>query len=124
MWSRTKTGLFRPSSQSWHIKLWPREVGKKVDSVRSGGHEFNRAASSLYISVTPRAFRPEEPASSNLSVVLGFAMQNNVELLASYWTICCGVPHTDHEYSPFDFRERVESAARAGFKGFGIWHAD
>ena len=51
-------------------------------------------------------------------------MQNDVELLASYWTICCGVPHTDHEYSPFEFRARVESAARAGFKGFGIWHAD
>jgi len=49
---------------------------------------------------------------------------NDVELLASYWTISCGVPHTDPEYSPFDFRERVESAARAGFKGFGIWHAD
>ncbi len=51
-------------------------------------------------------------------------MQREVDLLASYWTICCGVPHTDHEYSPFDFRARVESAARAGFKGFGIWHAD
>ena len=51
-------------------------------------------------------------------------MKNDVELLASYWTISCGIPHTDHEYSPFDFRDRVESAARAGFKGFGIWHAD
>ena len=51
-------------------------------------------------------------------------MQNNVELLASYWTISCGIPHTDREYSPFDFRDRVESAARAGFKGFGLWHAD
>lgn len=51
-------------------------------------------------------------------------MQKNVELLASYWTISCGIPHTDREYSPFDFRERVESAARAGFKGFGIWHSD
>jgi len=51
-------------------------------------------------------------------------VQKNVELLASYWTISCGIPHTDREYSPFDFRERVESAARAGFKGFGIWHSD
>jgi len=51
-------------------------------------------------------------------------VRNNVELLASYWTISCGVPHTDSEYSPFDFRDRVESSARAGFKGFGIWHAD
>jgi sugar phosphate isomerase/epimerase len=46
------------------------------------------------------------------------------DLLASYWTISAGLPHTDHEYSPFDFKDRVESAARAGFKGFGIWHAD
>lgn len=51
-------------------------------------------------------------------------MQSNVNLLASYWTISCGLPHTDREYSPFDFRDRVESASRAGFTGFGIWHAD
>ena len=46
------------------------------------------------------------------------------DLLASYWTISGGIPHTDQEYSPFDFKDRVESAAKAGFKGFGIWHAD
>ena len=51
-------------------------------------------------------------------------MKSGVELLVSYWTISCGIPHTDKEYSPFDFRDRVESAARAGFTGFGIWHAD
>ena len=51
-------------------------------------------------------------------------MRSNVDLLASYWTISCGLPHTDQEYSPFDFRDRVESAAEAGFTGFGIWHAD
>jgi|SRR5579862_1773708 len=51
-------------------------------------------------------------------------MKSDVDLLASYWTISCGIPHTDKEYSPFDFRERVEAAARAGFTGFGIWHAD
>jgi sugar phosphate isomerase/epimerase len=49
----------------------------------------------------------------------------NVELLASYWTIAGGaLPHTDKEYSPFDFEDRVEAAAKAGFKGMGIWHAD
>jgi len=53
-----------------------------------------------------------------------FEMKDNVDLLASYWTISGGLPHTDSEYSPFDFRDRVEAAARAGFKGFGIWHAD
>jgi sugar phosphate isomerase/epimerase len=51
-------------------------------------------------------------------------MKSKIDLLASYWTISCGLPHTDREYSPFDFRQRVESAARAGFTGFGIWHAD
>jgi sugar phosphate isomerase/epimerase len=48
-----------------------------------------------------------------------------VELLASYWTIAGGaLPHTDREYSPFDFKDRVEAAAKAGFTGMGIWHAD
>jgi sugar phosphate isomerase/epimerase len=52
-------------------------------------------------------------------------MNKNIELLASYWTISGGAqPHTGKEYSPFDFKDRVEAAANAGFKGFGIWHAD
>ena len=52
-------------------------------------------------------------------------MRQNVELLASYWTLAGGaMPHTDHEYSPFDFKDRGEAASRAGFKGIGIWHAD
>jgi sugar phosphate isomerase/epimerase len=51
-------------------------------------------------------------------------MKSKIDLLASYWTISCGLPHTEREYSPFDFRDRVESASRAGFSGFGIWHAD
>jgi sugar phosphate isomerase/epimerase len=49
----------------------------------------------------------------------------DVELIASYWTLAGGaLPHTDKEYSTFEFRERVEAAARAGFKGIGLWHAD
>ena len=52
-------------------------------------------------------------------------MSNNIELLASYWTIAGGaLPHTDKEYSPFDFKDRVEAIAKAGFKGMGIWHSD
>lgn len=48
-----------------------------------------------------------------------------VELLGSYWTIAgAAYPHTDREYSPFDFKDRVEALAGAGFKGMGIWHAD
>lgn len=50
---------------------------------------------------------------------------NKVELLASYWTIAGGAqPHTGSEYSPFDFKDRVQAIAKAGFKGMGIWHAD
>jgi sugar phosphate isomerase/epimerase len=50
---------------------------------------------------------------------------SNVELIASYWTLGGGaLPHTDREYSTFEFRTRVEHAARAGFKGIGLWHAD
>lgn len=50
---------------------------------------------------------------------------HHVELLASYWTIAGGAqPHTDREYSPFDFQDRVQAIAKAGFKGMGIWHAD
>jgi len=49
----------------------------------------------------------------------------NIELLASYWTIAVGAePHTDHEFSTADFKDRVVAASRAGFKGIGIWHAD
>ena len=52
-------------------------------------------------------------------------MSDAVELLASYWTLATGAePHTAQEASRVDFRERVEAAARAGFKGIGIWHAD
>ena len=48
-----------------------------------------------------------------------------VDLLGSYWTIAGNaIPHTGPEYSSFDFRDRVEALAGAGFKGLGIWHAD
>jgi sugar phosphate isomerase/epimerase len=52
-------------------------------------------------------------------------MNNDIDLLASYWTLAVGaVPHTGPEYSSVDFRTRVEQAAKAGFTGMGIWHAD
>jgi len=52
-------------------------------------------------------------------------MAKKIELLGSYWTLASGAePHTDHEFSPIDLTERVAAASRAGFKGFGIWHAD
>jgi sugar phosphate isomerase/epimerase len=49
----------------------------------------------------------------------------NVELLASYWTIAGPVhPHSENEYSPFDFKDRVVAAAKAGFAGIGLKEAD
>jgi sugar phosphate isomerase/epimerase len=52
-------------------------------------------------------------------------MTDRVDLLASYWTLAVGgEPHTDHEYSSVDFKDRVQAAARAGFSGMGIWHSD
>jgi len=46
------------------------------------------------------------------------------ELTVAYWTIAGAFPGAGPEYSPFDFKDRVEAAARAGFSGMGIWHAD
>lgn len=41
-----------------------------------------------------------------------------VELLGSFRIIAGrAYPHTDHAYSPFDFRDRVEALSKAGFKG-------
>jgi sugar phosphate isomerase/epimerase len=52
-------------------------------------------------------------------------MKAEVELLASYWTFAGGaLPHTDREYSTFEFQDRVRAMARAGFTGMGLWHAD
>jgi sugar phosphate isomerase/epimerase len=47
------------------------------------------------------------------------------ELLALYWTVSGPVEvHVGREWSTFDWRDRCANAARAGFKGIGLWHAD
>ena len=51
-------------------------------------------------------------------------MKQRPELTLAYWTIAGAFPGEQPEYSPFDFQDRVEAAARAGFSGMGIWHAD
>jgi sugar phosphate isomerase/epimerase len=48
---------------------------------------------------------------------------NNVELMNLYWT-SSGVFPGRAEISRFDFKDRVEVSAKAGFKGIGIWHTD
>jgi len=50
-------------------------------------------------------------------------MKNNVELMSLYWTTAGVFPGVG-EVSRFDFKDRVEAAARAGFRGIGIWHTD
>ena len=47
------------------------------------------------------------------------------ELLALYWTVSGPVDvHVGREWSTFEWRDRCEHAARAGFSGLGLWHAD
>jgi sugar phosphate isomerase/epimerase len=46
-------------------------------------------------------------------------------IVGLYWTLAGPVQfRTGREWSLFDFRERCEEAARAGFSGIGLWHAD
>jgi sugar phosphate isomerase/epimerase len=48
-----------------------------------------------------------------------------IELLALYWTVTGPVDvHYGREWSLFEWRDRCEEAARAGFAGIGLWHAD
>ena len=52
-------------------------------------------------------------------------MTKPIELVASYWSIagdCYSSGPT--EVSPFDFRERVETARRVGYRGMGFVDAD
>lgn len=49
----------------------------------------------------------------------------DVDLLASAWTTAGNVkPMIENEESPYDLRARIEAAAGAGYRGFGIVHAD
>jgi sugar phosphate isomerase/epimerase len=48
-----------------------------------------------------------------------------IELLALYWTVSGPVDvHYGREWSLFEWRDRCEQAARTGFAGIGLWHAD
>jgi sugar phosphate isomerase/epimerase len=49
----------------------------------------------------------------------------NDDLVALYWTTSGPVEvHKGREWSLFDLRDRCEHAARVGFSGIGLWHAD
>jgi len=57
---------------------------------------------------------------------LGFPLVGaNGSLIGNYWTISGPVEvHVGREWSLFDLRDRCAQAARVGFRGIGIWHAD
>lgn len=47
------------------------------------------------------------------------------DLIALYWTTAGPVEiHRGREWSTFDWRDRCAQAARVGFSGLGLWHAD
>lgn len=46
------------------------------------------------------------------------------DLLACYWTLAGQYTFGDDDHSPWDFRDRVEAAARVGYAGVGIKQAD
>lgn len=49
----------------------------------------------------------------------------DADLIGNYWTISGPVEvHVGREWSLFDLRDRCAHAARVGFSGIGIWHAD
>jgi sugar phosphate isomerase/epimerase len=49
----------------------------------------------------------------------------DVDVVGLYWTLSGPVEvHTGREWTLFDFRDRCEEAAKVGFSGIGIWHAD
>lgn len=50
-------------------------------------------------------------------------MKSDIELMNLYWTTA-GIFPGEAEISPHDFKDRVEAAAKAGFVGVGLWHAD
>lgn len=52
-------------------------------------------------------------------------MRGSDDLVGLYWTTSGPVEvHFGREWSLFDLRDRCEQAARVGFSGIGLWHAD
>jgi len=52
-------------------------------------------------------------------------IMQDVDLLVSYWTLAgAACPHSEIEYSLFDFKDRVSAAAKVGFQGIGLKEVD
>ncbi|MEA2454860.1 MAG: hypothetical protein QOI45_1122, partial [Thermoleophilaceae bacterium] len=49
----------------------------------------------------------------------------SVQLSNAYWTSAGPVDvHLGREWSQYDFADRCAQAAKVGFAGLGLWHAD
>jgi sugar phosphate isomerase/epimerase len=52
-------------------------------------------------------------------------MSQDTEMVALYWTVSGPVKvHFGREWSLFDWADRCAEAAKVGFSGIGLWHAD
>ena len=51
-------------------------------------------------------------------------MSKPVQILGSFWTLASGADPSGDGRCLFDFRLRVETAAKAGFTAMGFWHTD
>src|SRR5262249_30784090 len=57
-------------------------------------------------------------------VARDMSTSTSIDILGSYWTLAVGADAIHEQRCFHDFRKRVETAAKAGFKGMGLWHAD
>src|SRR6185437_706041 len=51
-------------------------------------------------------------------------MTQPVQILGSFWTLAVGADPLGDQRCLYDFRPRVETAAKAGFTAMGFWHTD
>ena len=51
-------------------------------------------------------------------------LTKQLHILGSYWTLAVGADPLGEQRCFHDFRVRVETGAKAGFTGMGLWHAD
>ena len=51
-------------------------------------------------------------------------MTQPVQILGSFWTLAVGADPLGDQRCLYDFRTRVETAAKAGFTAMGFWHTD
>jgi len=108
------------AGRSRTLGLQGSRVGLQGSRVAGGPHmgQHLGPAEGAYINTT----KGKAMADSNVTASRGSA---DVKLLATCWTSAGdSSPLYDSKVSPVDVFARVESVARAGFKGMGLTHAD